>query len=392
MLALPTTKLHQPKNSATLLGQQKRVPYLYAQCHPLNNWKTLTNVFFFSFREVVIKYFSFHRLFKTIFMPTQPSTSTEKVSFKTYLLTFFKGMAMGAADVVPGVSGGTIAFITGIYARLLGAIKSVNVTALRLLFQKGFKAAWEHVDGSFLLSLFIGIIVSLFSLAKGIEWCYTNYPQLLWSFFFGLIIASSIYIIRQVDQWNLPAVLGLVIGGVVAYMITVLAPGEAPNEYWMVFLAGSIAISAMILPGISGSFILLLMGMYRHVLEAANDMNIPFLLIFMSGCVIGLLLFSHVLSWTFKNYENLTLAVLSGFMLGSIKKVWPWQNVTATRVNSHGETVPYLYENVVPSGYVEHPPYLMVCVLLLITGFAAVFLLERLGKNVDNGLDLSKDV
>ncbi|MFK7797781.1 MAG: DUF368 domain-containing protein [Aureispira sp.] len=314
-------------------------------------------------------------------MPSQPST--KKDTSKTYLLTFFKGMGMGAADVVPGVSGGTVAFITGIYARLLAAIKSVNVTALRLLFQKGFKAAWEHVDGSFLLSLFIGILISLFSLAKGIEWCFTNYPQLLWAFFFGLIIASSIYIIRQVDRWNLPAILGLIVGGAVAYTITVLAPAEAPNEYWMVFLAGCIAISAMILPGISGSFILLLMGMYRHVLAAANDRNIPFLLVFMAGCVIGLLLFSHLLSWTFKNYENLTLAVLSGFMLGSIKKVWPWQNVTATRVNSHGETVPYLYENVLPSDYVEHPPYLLLCVGLCVLGFVAVFLLERLGAQVE---------
>jgi putative membrane protein len=220
-------------------------------------------------------------------------------------------------------------------------------------------------------------------LAKGIEWCFTNYPQLLWAFFFGLIIASSIYIIRQVDRWNLPAVLGLVVGAAVAYTITVLAPGEAPNEYWMVFLAGCIAISAMILPGISGSFILLLMGMYRHVLAAANDRNIPFLLVFMAGCVIGLLLFSHLLSWTFKNYENLTLAVLSGFMLGSIKKVWPWQNVTATRVNSHGETVPYLYENVLPSDYVEHPPYLLLCIGLCVVGFVAVFLLERLGEQVE---------
>jgi putative membrane protein len=151
----------------------------------------------------------------------------------------------------------------------------------------------------------------------------------------------------------------------------------------MVFLAGCIAISAMILPGISGSFILLLMGMYRHVLAAANDRNIPFLLVFMAGCVIGLLLFSHLLSWTFKNYENLTLAVLSGFMLGSIKKVWPWQNVTATRVNSHGETVPYLYENVLPSDYVEHPPYLLLCIGLCVVGFVAVFLLERLGEQVE---------
>ncbi len=325
-------------------------------------------------------------------MPNQSSTTKATDTPKTYLLTFLKGMAMGAADVVPGVSGGTIAFITGIYARLLGAIKSINVAALRLLFKEGFQAAWTHVDGSFLLALFVGIMISLFSLAKGIEWCFTNYPQLLWAFFLGLIIASSIYIIRQVDRWNLSAVLGLIIGGAVAYTITLVAPSQAPNEYWMVFLAGSIAISAMILPGISGSFILLLMGMYQHVLAAANDRDIVFLLIFMSGCVIGLLLFSRILSWTFKNHENLTLAVLSGFMLGSIKKVWPWQNVLATRINSHGEEVPYLYENVLPSNYMEGAPYLLACVGLMAFGFVVVFLLERLGHQLEEEQAIAEDI
>lgn len=303
------------------------------------------------------------------------------VNFIEYLFIFFRGLAMGAADVVPGVSGGTIAFITGIYARLLNAIKSVNFTALKLVFKEGIPAAWKHIDGNFLAALFAGIIVSLFSLSKALKWCLEYYPQLLWAFFFGLIIASSIYIIRQVAKWNIPAILGILIGGVVAYTITVLAPTEATTAYWMVFLAGAIAISAMILPGISGSFILLLMGMYKHVLNAATEMNIIFLLIFMMGCIVGLLLFSHILSWTFKNYENTTLAVLSGFMIGSLNKVWPWQNVLKMRVNSHGEEVPWLMENVLPSNY-SGTPYLMYCIFLLVAGFSVVFLLERLGKNL----------
>ncbi len=310
----------------------------------------------------------------------QPSTEAP-INFIEYVFIFFRGLAMGAADVVPGVSGGTIAFITGIYERLLNAIKSINPTALTLLFKKGIPAAWKHIDGNFLAALFAGIIVSLFSLSKMLKMCLEYYPQLLWAFFFGLIIASSIYIFRQVSQWNISAILGVLIGGVIAYTITILAPSEAPTAYWMVFLAGAIAISAMILPGISGSFILLLMGMYKHVLNAATEMNIVFLLIFMMGCIIGLLLFSHLLSWTFKNYENTTLAVLSGFMVGSLNKVWPWQNVVKTRMNSHGEEVPWLMENVSPNNYVGES-YLVYCLILSAIGFSIVFVLERLGKRL----------
>ncbi|BDS14117.1 DUF368 domain-containing protein [Aureispira anguillae] len=298
-----------------------------------------------------------------------------------YIFIFLRGLAMGAADVVPGVSGGTIAFITGIYERLLNAIKSVNPTAIRLLFKEGFNAAWKHIDGTFLVALFAGIFVSLFTLSKGLKWCLANYPQLLWAFFFGLIIASSIYIIKQVERWNPSAIVGLILGGIVAYIITIVAPTEAPTAYWMVFLAGAIAISAMILPGISGSFILLLMGMYRHVLNAATEMDIVFLLIFMAGCIVGLLSFSHLLSWTFKNYKNTTLAVLAGFMIGSLNKVWPWQNVARTRIDSHGNEVPWLMENVMPSNYLGET-YILWCLILLIVGFSIVFLLERLGNNM----------
>lgn len=307
--------------------------------------------------------------------------NTEPTSLIGHLLIFLRGVAMGAADVVPGVSGGTIAFITGIYERLLNGIKSVNPTALKLLFKEGVPAAWKYVDGTFLATLFAGIAVSLVSLSKILKWCLATYPQLLWSFFFGLIIASSIYIIRQVEKWNPAAILGLLIGGAVAYTITVLAPTEAPNTYWMIFLSGAIAISAMILPGISGSFILLLMGMYRHVLNAATGLDIVFLLIFIAGCVIGLLSFSHLLSWTFKNYKNTTLAVLSGFMIGSLNKVWPWQNIAKTRIDSHGNEVPWLMENVMPANY-NGDTYIAYCAILLVVGFSVVFLLERLGNAI----------
>jgi len=296
-----------------------------------------------------------------------------------HLLIFFRGLAMGAADVVPGVSGGTIAFITNIYERLLNGIKSVNFQALKILRKEGLTAAWKHIDGTFLLTLFVGIAISILSLSKVLKWCLYNYPQLLWAFFFGLIVASAIYILKQVEKWNAAAVVAIIAGTIVAYLITIISPTEASTDFGMVFFAGAIAICAMILPGISGSFILLLMGMYKHVLDAISDRDITFLLIFMSGCVLGLLTFSHLLSWTFKHYRNTTLAVLSGFMIGSLNKVWPWQNVVSYRTNSHGEEVPWQMTNTLPSGY-EGDPYILWCILLALVGFGVVFLLERLGE------------
>lgn len=294
---------------------------------------------------------------------------------KFHLQTFIKGMAMGAADVVPGVSGGTIAFITGIYERLLNALRSINLRRLTQWKNEGFNAVWETIDGTFLIALFSGVFVSLLSLARVLKWTMSHYPQLLWSFFFGLIIASAVFIIKQV-KWSPSSILFLLLGCTTALGITFISPGQAPDSYPMVFLSGFIAICAMILPGISGSFILLLMGMYANILGAVNDLNIPLLLVFMGGCILGLLSFSHLLSWTFKHYKNATLSLLSGFMLGSLNKVWPWQNVTALRENSHGELVPWMYENCLPGQY-ENPPLLILCLGLFAIGLGIVFILER---------------
>jgi putative membrane protein len=305
-----------------------------------------------------------------------------------HLFTFFKGMAMGAADVVPGVSGGTVAFISGIYERLLNALKSIQPSVLTTLFKSGIKAAWAQIDGSFLLALMLGIMTSVLSLAKVISIGLEKYPQLIWSFFFGLVLSSAWFVGRDVlrelkkTENSSPggAIIAFIIGAAIAYTITILSPAEAPLNYPMIFLSGAIAICAMILPGISGSFILLLMGMYGHVLEAAKSLDIAFIGIFMLGCLIGLLSFSHVLSWLFKHYRTVAMAVLAGFMLGSLNKVWPWQNVVATRSNSKGEIVPWLYENVLPNNYVGHEPMLLACIGLLVVGFAAVFALELLNK------------
>ncbi|MEO1434847.1 MAG: DUF368 domain-containing protein [Bacteroidota bacterium] len=295
---------------------------------------------------------------------------------KTLIFTFMKGLAMGAADVVPGVSGGTIAFITGIYERLLKAIRSIGLGTLKKLQKEGIAAAWQSIDGSFLVALFGGIFVSILSLAKALEWTMEQYPQLLWAFFFGLIVASAIYVGKQIKSWSVPTIISLVIGIVVAYSITLLSPAEPNVTYLMIFVSGAIAVCAMILPGISGGFILLLMGMYAPVLGAVSDLNITFLAILVAGCVVGLLSFSHLLSWMFDKYRDLTLALLTGFMIGALNKVWPWQNVVETRVDSHGETVPFILKSVLP-GQFDGEPYTLFAILLTAAGFSIVFLLER---------------
>ncbi|MGK0455512.1 MAG: putative membrane protein, partial [Paraglaciecola sp.] len=238
---------------------------------------------------------------------------------KDYIVIGLKGMAMGAADVVPGVSGGTIAFISGIYEELLVAISSVNLDLFKTLKKEGFKAAWKQLNGSFLLSLFAGIFISIISLAKAIKYLLENEPILLWSFFFGLVLASIIYIAKQITKWNFIAVIVLVLGAFLAYYITTLNPLVSENSSSLyILLAGAIAICAMILPGISGSFILVLLGAYKPILDALNNRDFKIIFIFIVGAIIGLLSFSKILKWLFAHYKNYTLAVLTGFIIGSL--------------------------------------------------------------------------
>ena len=237
----------------------------------------------------------------------------------------FKGACMGAADVIPGVSGGTIAFLMGIYEELLNSIKSVNGEALKLLFTGKIAAFWKHINGSFLLSLGAGILFSVFSLARLMKYLLEFHPVPLWSFFFGLILASAIYILKGLDKWSFQNILSLMAGVAMASFICLASPAQTPDALWFVFLCGAIAICAMILPGISGSFILLLMGKYAFIMNAVTELNIAVLAVFAVGCAVGIISFSHVLSWLLKKYYMLTIALLSGFMIGSLLKVWPWK-------------------------------------------------------------------
>ena len=299
-------------------------------------------------------------------------------NLKDYLVIGLKGMAMGAADVVPGVSGGTIAFISGIYEELLGSISNVNFDLLKTLKQDGFKAAWKEVNGNFLLSLFIGIFVSIVSLAKAIKYLLENEPVLLWSFFFGLVLASVIYIAKQITKWNFVAILALILGSFLAYYITTLNPLVSENSSILfMFIAGAIAICAMILPGISGAFILVLLGAYKPVLAAVYDRDYKTVAAVGFGAIIGLLAFSKVLKWLFTHYKNYTLAVLTGFIIGSLNKIWPWKETLTWRTNSHGVEVPFNQQSVSPFSYVGEAELTMAIILATI-GFGLILLMEKL--------------
>lgn len=306
-------------------------------------------------------------------------------STKDYLLLVLKGMGMGAADVVPGVSGGTIAFITGIYEELINSIKSINLKAVKLFFTGQFAEFWKAINGTFLVSVVAGIGISIFSLAKGLEYLLTHYPILVWSFFFGLIVASAIYVARAIKTWNAGTIISGLIGIAVAFAITVISPAEANTAYWFVFVSGMIAICAMILPGISGSFILVLLGMYKFILGAVGDMNIAVLLTFMAGAAIGIISFSNVLSWLLKKYHNLTIAMLAGFMVGSLNKVWPWKEVTETIIDRHGELKPIAERNILPGTYEQltgHEAWMLGAIALAVVGFVLIFVVEGIGNKL----------
>ena len=301
-------------------------------------------------------------------------------SLKEYLLLFFKGVAMGAADVVPGVSGGTIAFITGIYEELLGSIRSVNGEAIKLLLRFNLAGFWKHINGNFLVVLLAGIGFSIVSLSRLILYLLEYHSEMLWSFFFGLIVASAVVVGKKINNWTIGVVLAGLLGIAIAYYVTVATPTQTPETYWFIFISGAIAICAMILPGISGSFLLVLLAKYEFILGAVKDLKIDIILTFGLGCLTGILSFSHVLNWMLKHYHNVTVALLTGFMVGSLNKVWPWKQTLETYTDRHGEVKPLVQENVLPNTYLEvtgQDPFLLYGILLAIFGFLLVYLVDH---------------
>ncbi len=302
---------------------------------------------------------------------------------KEYIAIALKGCAMGAADVVPGVSGGTIAFISGIYEELITSIKSVDVKALKLLMRLEFKEFWGAINGNFLLAVFCGIALSILSLAKVMSYLLEHHPIMIWSFFLGLIIASSLLIFKEIKKFNLLSAASIAVGTVAAYFITVLSPAQTPNDWWFILLCGAVAICAMILPGVSGSFILLLMGKYLYILSALSSFEIATILLFMAGAAIGIISFSHALSWLLKNFHTATISLLTGFMIGSLNKVWPWKEVVETTLNSHGEMIPLVEQNILPQQYAaiyDEPALLAAAITMAIIGFMTIYIIEKIGN------------
>lgn len=316
---------------------------------------------------------------------------------KDYLLVSVKGACMGAADVIPGVSGGTIAFIMGIYDEFVASIASINAEAVRLLFKGQFKAFWKHINGTFLLSLVAGIGVSVIALAGLMQMFLNNYPIQTWAFFFGLIVASSIFILRGISGWRLKEA-GFLVGGIIlGAVVCTLSPTQTPDALWFIFLSGAIAICAMILPGISGSFILLILGKYQYIMSAISGLvsgenfgsNLLILTIFLIGAVCGILAFSKFLHWLLARWNKETLIILAGFIIGSLVKVWPWSNMAAIVCSQFPEVEdigrsysPELFEELVGQYAASADMHIGAAILFALLGFFLVTGIEIAGKRI----------
>ncbi len=304
-----------------------------------------------------------------------------------------KGACMGAADVIPGVSGGTIAFIMGIYDEFVGSLASINTEAVKLLFSGKFKEFWKHINGSFLLSLFVGIGFSVIALAGLMQYLLANQPIQTWAFFFGLIVASSLFIIRGIKGWAVREVLFLIFGVILGVVICTLTPTQTPDALWFIFLSGAIAICAMILPGISGSFILLILGKYQFIMGTISDLvsgvnvgsNLLIIGIFGIGAVVGILAFSKFLHWLLARWQKETMIVLAGFIIGSLVKVWPWSNMEAI-VCSQFPAVAEMSENgidiapMIASNLDKVDMHIGGAVIFALIGFFLVTGIELAGK------------
>lgn len=296
---------------------------------------------------------------------------------KADLSLFAKGVAMGAANVIPGVSGGTIALITGIYERLINALKSGDITSVKLLLSGKFSDFWQRIDGRWLSILIAGVAISIVTLAKLFEYLLQHHEQLTMAFFFGLILVSIWYVAKRIEHWKPSVWIALAIGAGVAILIATLAPASENASFAYVFLCGVIAISSMILPGLSGSFVLIIMGNYALVLGAISTFSLSILLPMALGCIVGLIVFSHVLAWVFKHYQDHTLALMTGFVVGSLVVIWPWKNAIAeqvTRVGKPPKEVIVSYDWLMPS---LSAPGTWVAIALMLAGGISIALMEK---------------
>jgi putative membrane protein len=312
---------------------------------------------------------------------------------KKYLLTSVKGACMGAADVIPGVSGGTIAFIMGIYDEFVGAIASIDAEAVKMIFKGRFRDFWKHINGNFLLSLVIGIGVSVISLAGLMQMLLNEHPIQTWAFFFGLIVASSIFILKGISGWKVREGLFLAFGVVLGAVVCTLSPTNTPDDLWFIFLSGAIAISAMVLPGISGSFILLILSKYQYIMERITEFthgvnfghNLMILCVFATGAVVGILGFSKFLRWLLSRWNKETLVVLAGFIIGSLVKVWPWNNTEAIIKAQFPDVAKNFPDTDLPAGVIDQYAgsidlQVTSAVTFAVTGFLLVLCIEIAGS------------
>lgn len=297
-----------------------------------------------------------------------------------YFIYLIKGMAVGVANIIPGVSGGTIALITGIFERLINAIKSFGLGSLKLLLSGKFKEFAEKTDLYFLLSLFAGVFIAIVALARLFDFLFTNYPVYLWSYFFGLVLASVYFVGKTISKWDIGVIIFFALGTAIAVALSFVNPAAENANFFYLIICGVVAICSMILPGLSGSFVLILMGNYQLVaIEAINNRDFEIILPVMIGAVGGLIAFSHILSWVFKRYKNQTIAILTGFILGSLNILWPWKDIVYLKdelgetVIKKGEMVVEKYISIMPS---EFNVEVMLALVFAIIGIASISLIE----------------
>ena len=297
-----------------------------------------------------------------------------------YIANFFKGLGVGSANVIPGVSGGTIALITGIFERLINALKSCNLTAIKLFFTGKFKEFAQHIDLWFLVSVGSGVLVAILSIARLFEFLFAEYPIYLWSFFFGMILVSIYYVGITIEKFNWKVLVSFIIGTAIALLIAFGTPAKENSNFIYLMICGAVATCSMILPGLSGSFVLVLMGNYQLIMiDAVNDLNLKILLPVVIGGVVGLLAFSHLLSWIFKNYRDITIAVLTGFILGSMPIIWPWKNDVITYFGSEAKVTGYEYY--LPELNLDFS----IALVIMLIGAALIVLTEKMAKKDNNG-------
>ena len=294
-----------------------------------------------------------------------------------YISNFFKGLGVGSANVIPGVSGGTIALITGIFERLINALKSFNLTAIKLFFSGKFKEFAQHIDLWFLVSVGSGVLVAILSIARLFEFLFAEYPIYLWSFFFGMILVSIYYVGITIEKFNWKVLVSFVIGTAIALLIAFGTPANENSNFIYLMICGAVATCSMILPGLSGSFVLVLMGNYQLIMiDAVNDLNLKILFPVAIGGAVGLLAFSHLLSWIFKNYRDITISVLTGFILGSMPIIWPWKNDVITYFGSKAKVTGYEYY--LPELNLDFS----IALVIMLIGAALIVLTEKMAKKV----------